>query len=76
VPGVAFVLLGSQSARIGRGAGPQALMRAGVRTGMDLRGKKVATSLNSSTLKTLQSVGLSEPDVSRAHRKAGTARGG
>ena len=40
---------------------------AGVRTAMDLRGKKIATSLNSSAhfyiVKTLQSVGLSEPDV-------------
>ena len=40
---------------------------AGIRTAMDLRGKKIATSLNSSAhfyiVKTLQSVGLSEPDV-------------
>jgi NitT/TauT family transport system substrate-binding protein len=40
---------------------------AGVRTAMDLRGKTIATSLNSSAhfyiVKTLQSVGLSEPDV-------------
>lgn len=40
---------------------------AGVRTAVDLRGKKIATSLNSSAhfyiVKTLQSVGLSEPDV-------------
>jgi sulfonate transport system substrate-binding protein len=40
---------------------------AGVRTAMDLRGKRIATSLNSSAhfyiAKTLQSVGLSEPDV-------------
>jgi len=40
---------------------------AGIRTARDLRGKKIATSLNSSAhfyiVKTLQSVGLSEPDV-------------
>jgi ABC-type nitrate/sulfonate/bicarbonate transport system substrate-binding protein len=40
---------------------------AGVRTATDLRGKKIATSLSSSAhfyiVKTLQSVGLSEPDV-------------
>lgn len=40
---------------------------AGIRTVMDLRGKKIATSLNSSAhfyiVKTLQGVGLSEPDV-------------
>jgi NitT/TauT family transport system substrate-binding protein len=40
---------------------------AGVRTAMDLRGKKIATSLNSSAhfyiVKTLQSAGLSETDV-------------
>jgi sulfonate transport system substrate-binding protein len=40
---------------------------AGVHTARDLRGKKIATSLNSSAhfyiVKTLQSVGLSEPDV-------------
>jgi sulfonate transport system substrate-binding protein len=40
---------------------------AGVRTAMDLRGKKIATSLNSSAhfyiVKTLQSVGLSQADV-------------
>jgi NitT/TauT family transport system substrate-binding protein len=40
---------------------------AGVRTAMDLRRKKIATSLNSSAhfyiVKTLQSVGLSETDI-------------
>jgi sulfonate transport system substrate-binding protein len=40
---------------------------AGIRTVVDLRGKKIATSPNSSAhfyiVKTLQSVGLSEPDV-------------
>jgi hypothetical protein len=40
---------------------------AGVRTAMDLRGKKIATSLNSSAhfyiVKTLRNVGLSEADV-------------
>jgi ABC-type nitrate/sulfonate/bicarbonate transport system substrate-binding protein len=40
---------------------------AGVRTAIDLRGKKIATSLNSSAhfyiVKTLQSAGLSEADV-------------
>jgi sulfonate transport system substrate-binding protein len=40
---------------------------AGIRTAVDLRGKKIATSLNSSApfyiVKTLQSIGLSESDV-------------
>jgi hypothetical protein len=53
---------------------------AGVRTAMDLRGKKIATSLNSSAhfyiVKTLQSVGLAEPDDHRRRHDAAANAGG